>query len=162
MSVWSDLKFSAGSSAMAVLGSVGYTWTKKASPIEGVKFISKPASKIVTARVAQQIAAQMAMAEVNKAYSRLQRHLEKKQREELLEKTKDGVYAKLIQNRQDVTLAYGTIDTSEGDTIIARDYLTRQVPEALIMSYKGDTDIRFLLISNLRAIPYSRKTCSKS
>ena len=125
------------------MGGVGYRWTNGADPVGDTKFKSKPASKIVTARVAQQIAMQMAEAEINKLFPRLQRSLEKKLRDQVLVQTEDNAYATLIKHGQDVTTEYGIIKTSEGDSIVARDYLTRRVPEALFMSYTGTEDITY-------------------
>ena len=155
--IWSDLIFSAGLSAQSMLGGVGYRWLNGNGPIGDLKFKSKPASKIVTARVAQQIAMQMAEAEINKLFPRLQRSLEKNLRNTVLEQTKDNQYATLIKNGQDVTTNFGCIYTSEGDPIVARDYLTRRVPEALILSYVGDTDITYSFPPSIKSESYSIK-----
>lgn len=157
MSIWSDLVFSAGHSARSIVGGVGYSWLNGNGPIGDLKFKSKPASKIVTARVAQQIAMQMAEAEINKLFPRLQRQLERNLRKTVLEQTKDNNYAKLIQHGQDVTTEYGCVYTTEGQPIVARDYLTRRVPEALILSYVGDKDITYSFPPSIKAESYTIK-----
>ena len=134
--IWSDLIFSSGRSAQSILGGVGYSWLNGNGPLGDIKFKSKPASKVVTARVAQQIAMQMAEGEVNKLFPRLQRQLERALRDKVLKETKDNEYATLIKNGRVASDNYGSITTSDsGDTIVARDYLSRKVPEALILSY---------------------------
>lgn len=136
MNIWSDLVFSAGRSARSILGGVGYSWLNGNGPLGDLKFKSKPASKVVTARVAQQIAMQMAEAEVNKLFPRLQRQLERNLRKSVLDQTENGTYATLIKEGSVIIDDHGSISTSDGnDTVVARDYLGRKVPEALILSY---------------------------
>lgn len=158
MSIWSDLVFSAGHSARSIVGGVGYSWLNGNGPIGDLKFKSKPASKIVTARVAQQIAMQMAEAEINKLFPRLQRQLERNLRKTVLEQTKDSDYAKLIKSGEIVAESYGSKLTSDTNkTIVARDYLGRKVPEALIMSYLGDTNITYTFPKVIKSESYKLK-----
>lgn len=146
MSIWSNLKFSTAGTARSMLGGMGYTWISGNQPLGDIKFKSKPASKVVTARVAQQIAMQMAEGEINRLYSRLQNMAAKKIREDALAASDKGNFAKLIKGGEIAKFDYGTIKPSDGgenDSIIARDYLSRKVPEALIMVYTGDKSITY-------------------
>lgn len=141
--IWSDLKFSAASSARSVLGGVGFHWTTGNDLLSGVSFKSRSAYRSAIAHVAQQTAMQMAEAQVNKLFPRYQRMLENRLRQEALDQSKDNAYATLIRGGEDETSEYGSICTSDGKTIIARDQLSRRVSDALILSYKGDKDITY-------------------
>lgn len=157
-SIWSDLIFSAGRSAQSMLGGVGYRWLNGNGPIGDLKFKSKPASKIVTARVAQQIAMQMVEAEIKKLFPRLQRSLEKNLRDTVLAQTKDSDYATLIKSGAIVTDSYGSVTTSDTNkTVVARDYLGRKVPEALIMSFVGDKDVTYTFPKAVKTESYKLK-----
>lgn len=131
---------------MSLVGSAGYRWINNNGPIGDLKFKSKPASKIVTARVAQQIAMQLVEAEVNKLFPRLQREMTRKIRETALAQTDDNAYRVLIRDGENVSQEYGSHSTSDSKgTIVARDYLGRRVPDALIMHYTltGDTSVTY-------------------
>lgn len=156
MSVWSNLTFSAGKAGMSMLESVGYRWINGSNPIADVKFRSKPASRVVSARVAQQMLMQMTEAEVNKLFPRLQRQMENKLRQTVLEQTKDNDFAQLIQQGYNVTSSYGSITVSDGNgQITAYDYLTRKVPEALILSFKGEEPIEYTFPAPVKEESYT-------
>lgn len=158
MSVWSDLIFSSGKSAMSILGSAGYRWINNNGPVGDLKFKSKPASKIVTARVAQQIAMQLVEAEVNKLFPRLQRQLERNLRNTVLEQTDGNDYHTLIKGGQVVADSFGSVSTEDtSKTVVARDYLGRKVPEALIMSFLGDTNITYTFPKAVKSETYKLK-----
>lgn len=157
MSVWSNLKFATAGSARSILGGVGYRWINGNQPLGDLKFKSKPASKIVTARVAQQIAMQMAEGELNRLFSRLQNMAAKKIREDALKVSDKSAFAKLIKGGEIAEFDYGTIQTAEGDNVTARDYLSRKVPEALIMSYTGDSSITYSFPKSIKSESYKVK-----
>lgn len=157
MSIWSDLVFSSGRSAQSILGGVGYRWINGNQPVGDLQFKSKPASKIVTARVAQQIAMQMAEGELNRMFSRLQNMAAKKIREDALKASDQSEFAKLIKGGEVTGNTYGTIKTSDGGEIIARDYLSRKVPEALIMVYTGEKSITYSFPKAVKSESYKIK-----
>lgn len=155
--IWSDLVFSSGRSAQSILGGVGYRWINGNQPVGDLKFKSKPASKVVTARVAQQIAMQMAEGELNRMFSRLQNMAAKKVREDALNASDQSEFAKLIKGGEIAGNDFGTIQTSDSGSITARDYLSRKVPEALIMMYTGDKSITYSFPKIVKSEKYKVK-----
>lgn len=149
MSIWSDLIFSAGksvqTSAQSIAGNLGFTWTSGNDPVEGIEFKSKAAHKTVATRVAQQIAMQIAEAEVNKLFPRLQKQFEENIRNKALKQTENNKYHTLIKGGQKVDgTDYASVPTSDNaGNILARDYLGRKIPEALILSYAGKDKIEY-------------------
>lgn len=122
---------------------IGVSWGSGDSPVPGVKFLSRASSPYVTVRVAKQMAQQKVANEIRQLFPRLKDKIAKEYRDKIWKEIQSNPYNQLISNGSNLATKYGsvTIDTNDqakgSQKITARDYLSREVPEALILSYTG-------------------------
>ncbi|MBO5970116.1 MAG: hypothetical protein J6S14_16680 [Clostridia bacterium] len=135
---WSSLKFSLGSSAESMIPNLSYRYLKG---VDGnLTYKNNRAYKYVAVHVAKQMAAQIIEGEVHKLFPRYQRYLENKFRDTVL-KQQDKNRFKLIEGSHTQSKDWGTIKTSEGKTIVAKDKYGNWIKESLILYYDSDTAV---------------------
>lgn len=137
--IWGNVKFNAGKAAANAASSVSWAYTH--SPAQEVIYRNNRAYKSVLVHVAKQLAMSEIEGQINKLFPKYQRYLEKTWREKTVLAKQKANQVQLIENQESQLETNGQIRTENGHTIIAKDQYGNKIPEALMLYYKGDTDV---------------------
>ncbi len=137
--IWGNIKLNTGKAATNAASSVSWVYTH--SPEREITYRNNRAYNSVLVHVAKQLAMSTVEGQINKLFPKYQRYLEKTLRKTVLQQQKEN-QVQLINNRETQMKDWGRVSTVEGHTIIAKDKYGNAVPEALMLSYDGETDIQ--------------------
>ncbi len=149
--VWSNLVFKSGNAAMQAVGSA--SWRHKDAMSSGVKFVSQLAYKSFAVTTARQLAFSLLEGELNSLYSKYRRHIAQESLNKVRSQQINNKVEAIIVNGSEEKPGYGEIVCKKpnGGTYLyrAKTKYGTPVPEAMILSYQGDTAITIKDIKSL-------------
>lgn len=151
--LWTNLKFNAGKSISRTSGGLNWRIRQDTTPLT----YKNNRYKSVAVFAAKQLVMSELEGELNKLIPRFKKHYENSLRDVVL-KQQTANYQTLIKNQETQAEKWGSITTSDGHTIIARDKYGTAVKEALMLYYEGEDSISVTDSYNDTEKTYNTKT----